>query len=174
MRIIYLLLILAGTALAQTPEDVAGDWRGAIEVPGSPLEIGVTFEVQPGGLAGTIDIPAQGAQDVPLEDVRLEGEQLTFAIQGIPGKPTFSGPVSGDTIEGEFRQSGQTFPFSLKRGTRELARPQEPKPPLSLPRGGGHVHERQRDPSWNVDLTERGGAVCSSAADYRQRCPGPG
>ena len=129
MRIIYSLLVLAGFAFAQTPEDVAGEWRGTIEVPGSSLEIGVTFEVQPGGLTGTIDIPAQGAQDLPLEGVRLEGEQLTFAIQGVPGAPTFSGPVSGDTIEGEFRQSGQTLPFSLERGTRELARPQEPTPP---------------------------------------------
>lgn len=61
--------------------------------------------------------------------MRLEGEQLTFAIQGVPGTPTFSGAVTGNTIAGEFRQSGQTFPFSLERGALEQARPQEPKPP---------------------------------------------
>lgn len=114
MRTIYLLLVLAGTALAQTPEDVAGDWRGAIDIPGSPLEVVVTFTAE-GGLTGTIDIPAQGAEEVPLENVTLTGAQVGFAIQGVPGAPTFEGQLEGSDIEGTFTQSGQTFPFALSR-----------------------------------------------------------
>jgi len=130
VRGLFVLLALGSLALAQTPEEVAGDWQGAIELPGNRLEIGITFELARTGLAGTIDIPAQGAEALPLENVRLDGNRLTFAIQGVPGEPTFTGTLRGNVIAGDFTQSGATFPFTLERGTLEVARPQEPEPPF--------------------------------------------
>lgn len=107
-------LLLFGFAAAQAPADVAGRWSGAIEIPGSPLAVVVTFTAE-GGLAGTIDIPAQGAQALPLENISAEGKQLSFAISGVPGAPTFEGQLEEGEIRGTFTQSGQTFPFTLSR-----------------------------------------------------------
>ena len=107
-------LLLFGFAAAQTPADLAGRWSGSIEIPGSPLEVLVTFTAEE-GLGGTIDIPAQGAEGLPLENVSADGQQISFAIQGVPGAPTFEGQLEAGEIRGTFTQSGQEFPFTLSR-----------------------------------------------------------
>jgi len=152
-----LVLILGGLVFAQP--DVGGHWEGVIGPDSLNLGIRVDFEVT-GGLSGTIDIPAQGAAGLLLDVRFFEGSELTFAIAGIPGDPTFSGTLVGSRIEGTFTQAGRSFPFFLTREAVEapgLERPQEPKPPfpyrqeevsyagdgvtlagtLSLPRGDG-------------------------------------
>lgn len=111
---VWFCLTVFGFAAAQTPADLAGRWSGAIEIPGSPLEIVVTLTAED-ALGGTIDIPAQGAQDVPLENVSTDGQRVSFAIQGVPGVPTFEGQLEEGEIRGTFTQSGQTFPFTLSR-----------------------------------------------------------
>ena len=113
---VYLLwLLLACVGLAQSPQDIAGRWQGAIEIPGSPLEVLVTFQSPEPGLTGTVDIPAQGAQGLPLTGVKRNGSTLTFSIQGVPGNATFKGTLVLDTIKGTFSQSGQNFPFTLSK-----------------------------------------------------------
>ncbi|MFE3104842.1 alpha/beta hydrolase family protein [Nocardia tengchongensis] len=108
---------------------VTGNWRGDIEVPDHPLTVGVSFTAD--GKA-TIDIPAQGVVDGQLADVKTSPDAVTWTITKIPGKPSFRGVYdkASDSIEGQFTQSGQTFPLTLTRGKVEgPPRPQEPKPP---------------------------------------------
>ena len=107
-------LLLVALGLAQSPQDVAGRWQGAIEIPGSPLEVLVTFQTGT-ELTGTVDIPAQGAQGLLLTGVKRNGSTLTFSIQGVPGNTTFKGTLVLNTIKGTFSQSGQSFPFTLSK-----------------------------------------------------------
>lgn len=104
-----------GLYSAQAQEGFLGSWSGAVEIPGAPLEVLVTLADSAGVLGGTIDIPAQGARGLPLENVRVEGNAVSFAIGGVPGAPTFGGTLEAETLSGTFSQSGQTFPFSLAR-----------------------------------------------------------
>ncbi|MBF6354813.1 alpha/beta fold hydrolase [Nocardia higoensis] len=138
MRHGYLIAALAAVLFAVTacssgsegPEPVGGDWHGAIEVPGSPIEIGVTFN---GPDSATIDIPVQGIEDVALRDVRTAPGDVGFVVPDIPGEPTFKGALDEATgrIGGEFTQMGQSFPLTLEPGAiAPLARPQEPRPPF--------------------------------------------
>ena len=71
-----------------------------------------------GALEGTIDIPAQGAKGLALESIEAKDADVSFAIRGVPGQPTFKGALSADgqAIEGSFTQGGQTFPSRLARG----------------------------------------------------------
>lgn len=113
---IVCILYFAGVASAATP--AAGRWAGFIALPGQKLEIQITLVEGGGGggpLTGKISIPAQGARDLALEKLSAEGAQVTFAIVGIPGEPTFVGELSGDAIAGKFTQGGGTFPFELAR-----------------------------------------------------------
>ncbi|MBF6215359.1 alpha/beta fold hydrolase [Nocardia puris] len=115
---------------ADPPDPTKGDWHGAIEIPGQAVNVGVTFGDD--GTA-TIDIPDQGAEDLPLKDVRSDREAVEFAIPDIPGDPVFKGRYDSETgkITGDFTQSGQSFPLTLERGAlAPPARPQEPKPPF--------------------------------------------
>ena len=111
--VLFVATLLLSTALAQ--DALLGDWQGAIG-PGT-LGLGVTvhFTQGEGGLSGTIDIPAQGAQGLELEVADASDEGARFTIQGVPGDATFDGSVSGDTLSGTFTQGGQTFPFTLSR-----------------------------------------------------------
>ena len=115
--VLFVAALLLGSALAQ--DALLGDWGGAIG-PGS-LNLGVTvhFTQGEGGLSGTIDIPAQGAQGLELDVTDASDEGARFTIQGVPGDATFDGSVSGDTLSGTFTQGGQTFPFTLSREGQE-------------------------------------------------------
>ena len=93
----------------------------------------VDLEESGGMWSGTIDIPAQGADDLPLSGVTVDGEAVRFAIGGVTGEPTFEGTLAGGEISGEFRQGPARLPFRLGREAVEVAappRPQEPKPPF--------------------------------------------
>lgn len=126
-----LLAMPLGAALAQGGPQ--GVWQGVLGPGTLELEIFVTFQGEDDGLVGTINIPAQGGFDVPLENIVLDGADIGFSIAATPGAPRFEGTLDGDAIEGMFTQSGQAFPFSLARsedGPPGLSRPQEPQPPF--------------------------------------------
>jgi hypothetical protein len=109
----------------------AGHWEGAIELPGTALNVLVDLVDAGGAWSGTVDIPLQGATKLSLANVHAAGDSLVFAIDGIPGAPTFRGVIADDKVTGQFTQGGQSFPFHL--GREKLAgpnRPQEPKPPF--------------------------------------------
>lgn len=109
-----LLSLLAPAAFAQTT--LAGHWEGAIELPGQKLGVNLDFQQEGDAWKGDISIPLQNATDLPLVNVKLDGDAATFEIQGVPGTPTFKGKLEGDRIAGDFSQSGATFPFSVERG----------------------------------------------------------
>ena len=118
------LALAAAAALAYAPPDPPsprGRWQGAIELPGQKLEVIVRIAAGEGGVwSGEIDIPAQGARNLPLTafDVAARGA-VRFSIAGIPGEPTFRGTLTSDggseTLAGEFTQAGQKYPFRLAR-----------------------------------------------------------
>lgn len=112
--IILLLSTLAGDA-----EHRAYD--GAVELPGTRLEFDIDLSTDGTTWSGDISIPAQGAQDLPLEQIAVDGARISFRIAGVPGAPTFVGTLSQDgaTCDGEFSQGGATFPFHM--ATREVA-----------------------------------------------------
>lgn len=114
-----LALLAALPALPAPAQDLAGHWDGSIAIPAAKLEVSLDFAKQPDGTwKGTISIPLQGAKDLPLADIKVEGTKVTFAIAGIPGNPAFNGTLSADgaKISGEFTQATQKYPFELTRG----------------------------------------------------------
>ena len=121
---LFSLLVLAVPFVAaHAAEGVQGTWEGAMQLPSVELAVVVEFRVVDDTLEGDIDIPAQGAEDLPLGDISFDGSALRFKIQGVPGDPTFDGTLAddGETISGTFIQGGQNFPFSLARRGSESA-----------------------------------------------------
>lgn len=126
-----LSLVWPAGARAQGQSDMTGHWEGTIQIPGTPLGIIVDLKSEGGAWSGTVEIPLQGAQGLPLTAFDVQGNKIKFSIQGIPGSPTFDGTLAQGKIQGDFAQGGQTFPFSLGREkTASPKRPQEPKPPF--------------------------------------------
>jgi len=109
--------LLAFLAAAATPHPFAGDWSGAIQVPGAPL--GVTIHIADDASA-TIDIPTQQTKQQALEqvvlDVKAGKAKAVFKNVGA----TFDGTVSGENWKGTFTQGPATLPFALTRTRRDV------------------------------------------------------
>jgi CubicO group peptidase (beta-lactamase class C family) len=110
-------LLLAASAYAQNAPNMSGVWEGTITLPGMPLGITIEFTKADSTYAGKIDIPLQNAKGLPLGNIRVVANDVTFDLLGVPGEPKFAGKFAedGQSIAGDFTQGGGKFPFSLKR-----------------------------------------------------------
>jgi len=111
---------------------IEGIWQGELKVPGTVLRIVFKISKNPDGiLTATLDSPDQGAINIPVEEVFFKDNTLHLEVKSAGG--VFEGKISEDflVIEGEWKQSGQTFPLTVKRVDKavEILRPQEPKKP---------------------------------------------
>ena len=137
--ICFTLIIIGNTffmvsAQQQVPSASAieGIWEGKLKVPGIELRIVCKISKNPdGALIATLDSPDQGVTDIPVEKVMVKDHDLYMEINSLGG--IFEGKISSDflTIEGQWKQSGQTLPLTVKRVDKavEILRPQEPKKP---------------------------------------------
>lgn len=112
------LVSSTGLAWAQEEASPQGRWEGQIRIPGQPLEVIVDLVRGDGDeWRGEIDIPVQGGKDFRLANVKVDGLQVSFSMQGVPGNPSFRGKLSknGENISGDFSQGSAQFPFVLSR-----------------------------------------------------------
>ncbi len=133
--IFVVMAIVVGLSTSYAEDRVTGHWEGHIEIPGQPLAVKVDLAVKDTDWSGTIDIPAQSAEDLPLSDILIEEEgaevSVKFSIRGVPGNPTFDGKLQDEVISGTFSQGVATLSFRLSREVvADPVRPQEPKPPF--------------------------------------------
>lgn len=113
-------------------KSVEGIWQGALAVSGIELRIVFKIHKQPGGkLSGTLDSPDQGAKDIPVDVVTFTNNTLRLELKAIGG--VFEGKMNGGGTEiaGQWQQSGQALPLTVKRTDKpaEARRPQEPQKP---------------------------------------------
>ncbi len=111
---------------------IEGIWEGKLKVPGTELRIVFKISKNPDGtLTATLDSPDQGVTGIPVEEVIFKDNTLRLEVKSAGG--VYEGKVSQDflVIEGEWKQSGQTLPLTVKRVDKavEILRPQEPKKP---------------------------------------------
>lgn len=108
----------------------AGEWQGKLSMGQSELILVFKFAQQDTTITGTLDVPQQGAKNLPIDKIKLNGNKITLTISaiGLDYKGTLN---EGDmpTIEGEIRQMGYTFPVTLKPNIK-VNRPQTPKGPF--------------------------------------------
>ena len=104
--------------VATSQTSIAGHWEGAITLPSGALNLSVDFARSADGkLSATVTIPQQGARDLALTNVSLNGPDVAFDLPNVPGDPKFRGKLSADgkRIEGTFSQAGANLPCSLER-----------------------------------------------------------
>lgn len=104
------MLFLVGTVNAQKLD---GAYSGTLEVQGMQMELIFNISPKDDGHRATLDVPMQGANGIELDSVVLQDENVTItsAKMGL----TYTGAVSGETIEGTFEQMGQKYPLTLKK-----------------------------------------------------------
>lgn len=125
-------LLFSTIAFPSNNEIIEGAWQGILEVSG--IELRIVFKISQGPegiLTATMDSPDQGVKDIPVDEVTLENGNLRLEIKS--AMIVFEGKLKDDdlSIEGKWKQSGQSFPLVLERVDKpaEVRRPQEPKKP---------------------------------------------
>ncbi len=121
--VIFLLaaFIIGISANAENRPEIEGTWEGLIETPGMNLDIIVEFKKVNDSLSGDIDIPVQNIKDWALINISFDGDSAKFEMPNIPGDPRFAGILSpdGDSLYGDFIQSGMAMKFYLARFDEE-------------------------------------------------------
>jgi pimeloyl-ACP methyl ester carboxylesterase len=119
--------MLANVSIAQ---NIIGYWKGTLSL--GPTELELCFDIKEtnGTLSATMDVPAQGAYDIPVTSVSFEMMKLTIAIEAISA--SYEGTLVLNNIVGEFTQMGMSLPLTLIKGEKAAKpkRPQEPQPPF--------------------------------------------
>lgn len=128
VNLMFLLLFVAQGAFAQ----IEGYWSGKVSVPGQQLEMAFNIKADGNGYSSTLDVPAQGAFDIPVDTTIFQDGHLRLVMNAMNAR--YAGTLKDNAIEGEFSQHGMNFPLSLEKGekeTRQMARPQDPQPPYN-------------------------------------------
>ena len=139
----------------QVAPDVEGLWQGSLIYKQAELEADVFVELArdaQGKWVGTMDVPNQGMQFHPLENVRVNGAEVYFEFNrfakkaGVMVETPFTGTVSADgaTMAGDFHEGRKNhIPLTLKRiGRAGDDRPAPRKPELhALSDSGAELRE---------------------------------
>ena len=130
-RILALLtsFIISSSILHAQEVNTTESWSGAITIGTNKLNIGFNLlSLSDGKQACTMDVPEQGANNIPTEIIKNDADSLSISITAL--RATYKGHKnSAESIVGQFSQNGMSFPLSLTPGKVELIRPQTPKQP---------------------------------------------
>lgn len=126
-KILIPLLFVALQSQAQ----IEGYWKGEIDLGVQKLETAFDIKAVENGYAATFDVPAQGAFDIPVDEVSFQNGQLQLKMNAMDA--SYSGTLKDSGIEGNFTQRGMTFPLNLAKAEKKeqkKVRPQDPQPPF--------------------------------------------
>lgn len=93
-----------------------GSWVGQVSNPaGGVLNVVFRFERdQDGNVAAFLDSPDQGASGIPINEVTLDGDQLSLTITA--AQASYAATFTDDRIEGTWSQGPGQQPLVLARG----------------------------------------------------------
>lgn len=111
-----LFLFIFNMTIGQT---IKGDWSGKLNAMGQEIPLVFHFSGDDDSLSATMDSPAQGANGIPVESVKLEGKTLELSVMG--GQIVYTAEVNSDTMTGKFKQGGMELDLTLSKG--ELEKP---------------------------------------------------
>ena len=123
--------------ILQSQAQIEGYWKGEIDLGTLKLEMAFNIKAIENGYSATLDVPAQGAFDFPVDETTFKDGHLQLTMSAMDA--SYSGMPKDGVIEGEFTQRGMTFPLNLVKAEKKeqkKARPQDPLPPFNY-----HIEE---------------------------------
>ncbi len=132
-------LFSVASLIANTPTEseqlapgLDGRWSGNIEIPGRELTL-VLDLAHDQKWSGSATFPGLNVKGAPLTGIKIEGTDLSFAIQALTGPgvepPKIQARLTGRNLVGDFVQAGNTARFVLEK----IGPPQVEEVPHSTP-----------------------------------------
>ena len=83
------------------------------------MQLELIFNITPSedGYTATLDVPAQGASGIELDSVILQDDTVT--IRSAKMQMTYTGKITGDSIEGTYKQRVQEYPLKLNKTVKK-------------------------------------------------------
>jgi hypothetical protein len=106
-----------GATLSQEAIDrIEGSWVGRVpNNAGGSLAIVFRFESNgPGSVLALLDSPEQGATGIPMSELTVTGDQLSFVVPA--AQASYRGTLGADTIEGTWAQGNISGAVTMTRG----------------------------------------------------------
>ena len=106
-------------------DTLTGTWNGPLQIPNGGPKLTFVFRFKTsdkGELQGTLSVPEQGGNDIPMSDIEFVDNKLFFRVPLVQGE--YTATYSGGSLNGNWRQGPQPppgFAVSLKKG--EFAAP---------------------------------------------------
>jgi hypothetical protein len=114
MRVFILTCLAAVTVLAA---DVTGKWSGEMNGPNGGMTLTANFKQDGTKLTGTMDGP--GGEPMQIQDGRVDGDKIVFAVAFNDMKIVHEGTIKGDEITLQIKMDGGggdgPGPIRLKR-----------------------------------------------------------
>jgi len=108
------LLLFFFTSLTAFSQDISGDWKGILKVPGAELNLVLHISKAENVLSATLDSPDQKAFGIPVTATSFENSTLKFTVENL--KIEYEGVLGKDQIiNGTFTQMGHALPLILNR-----------------------------------------------------------
>ena len=104
-RLIFLLAVLALAAFAA---DITGTWKGTIDTPGGSFDNTFILKADGATLTGTLQGGPSG--DQKIEEGKIDGDKVSFAVNMEFGKLSYAGTVSGDDLKLKVTFGGGDMP----------------------------------------------------------------
>jgi len=117
--LLWIFAVLAGlsTATSASAQEPQGDWRGVLPVPGGQLRMVIHIQKGADGrYTGAMDVPDQGAKDIPLGSIVADGQTLEFEAPSIRGRYRATWDPSLNRWKGQWAQ-GAALPLNLVRSS---------------------------------------------------------
>ena len=128
----YIIVVLFSSLCSHAQKlESSASWTGELSIGTSKLHIGFNIKtLSDGTFTGTMDIPEQGAKNIPISVLKNDSDSLNISIPSL--RAVYRGrKLSAESIEGKFSQNGAVLDLNLKQGKSLLKRPQTPNAPYA-------------------------------------------
>ena len=99
-----------------SPEDIRGHWKGALDVQGNKLRLALKLGKLPdGSFAGTMASLDQGARELPASSIGYTNPVVRMEWKGINGVYTGTLNQAGTEMDGTWQQAGSPLPLKFQR-----------------------------------------------------------
>lgn len=115
MKYIFTLLMTLTFTFPIYSQTVAGDWSGVLDVQGTQLELIFHISEADGKYSTTMDSPAQGGFDIPMDETTYKNGALVISGKNLGLTYEAKYDASSDMISGTFNQGPMSIPLELKR-----------------------------------------------------------
>jgi pimeloyl-ACP methyl ester carboxylesterase len=131
-----LVLLFSNDAFCQEPtlsDMITGNWKGRLEFGSAKLTLVLKITLtQDNIMKAWLDSPDQGAKDIEVTSITVNGDSLIFYSAPVRGRYQGQWDKASQAINGIWNQSGMDIPLVMVKtdSVPEYKRPQEPKPPF--------------------------------------------